>query len=36
MDSLGFYLKHLDKHFKGFKAVEIRVSDVLEYVAKGK
>jgi integrase len=34
IDSLGFYLKHLDQHFKGFKAVEIRGSDVLEYVAK--
>jgi integrase len=27
-------LKHLDQHFKGFKAIEIRGSDVLEYVAK--
>ena len=34
IDSLGFYLKHLDDFFKGFKAVEIRGSDVLEYVAK--
>src|SRR5262249_46223445 len=34
MDSLGFYLKHLDQHFKGFKAIEIRTSDILEYVAK--
>jgi site-specific recombinase XerD len=28
------YLKHLDQHFKGFKAIEITGSDVLEYVAK--
>ena len=34
IDSLGFYLKHLDQHFKGFKAIEIRTSNVLEYVAK--
>ena len=34
LDSLGFYLKHLDQHFKGFKAIEIRTSDVLEYIAK--
>src|SRR5262245_57119547 len=34
IDSLGFYLKHLDDFFKGFKAIEIRGSDVLEYVAK--
>jgi len=34
IDSLNFYLKHLDQHFKGFKAVEIRGSDVLEYIAK--
>jgi hypothetical protein len=30
----GVYLKHLDDFFKGFKAIEIRGSDVLEYVAK--
>src|SRR5262245_3073590 len=34
IDSLGFYLKPLDQHFKGFKAIEIRTSDVLEYIAK--
>jgi hypothetical protein len=32
--SLSFYLKHLDDLFKGFKAGEIRGSDVLEYIAK--
>src|SRR5512132_1536941 len=33
-ESLGFCLKHLDDFFKGFKAIEIRGSDVLEYIAK--
>src|SRR5262249_6320966 len=33
IDSLGFYFKHLDEHFKGFKAMEIGASSVFEYVA---
>jgi hypothetical protein len=30
IDSLGFYLKHLDGFFKGFKTIEIRGSDIVD------
>jgi len=35
IDSLGFYLKHLDDFFKGFKAVEIRSPSLNFYTSPG-